>query len=76
MATKLSSLVMKNYFIEEMSQIIDEERKITHEKFADKMENALTDERMYKQLKFPADVRCLGPCSDYHKSCHRNCSIC
>ncbi|KAI8362394.1 FACT complex subunit spt16 [Mortierella sp. GBAus27b] len=60
MATKLSSLVMKNYFIEEMSQIIDEERKITHEKFADKMENALTDERMYKQLKFPADVRCLG----------------
>jgi len=56
MATKLSSLVMKNYFIEEMSQIIDEERKITHEKFADKMENVLSDEKMYKQLKFPADV--------------------
>ncbi|KAG0220695.1 FACT complex subunit spt16 [Mortierella sp. GBA43] len=61
MATKLSSLVMKNYFIEEMSQIIDEERKITHEKFADKMENALTDERMYKQLKFPADVATGNP---------------
>ncbi|KAK3814140.1 MAG: putative SPT16-general chromatin factor [Benniella sp.] len=61
MATKLSSLVMKNYFIEEMSQIIDEERKITHEKFADKMENVLSDEKMYKQLKFPADVASGNP---------------
>ncbi|KAI7820538.1 putative SPT16-general chromatin factor [Gamsiella multidivaricata] len=57
MAAKLSSLVMRNYFIEEMSKIIDEERKITHEKLADKMEAALMDEKMYKQLKFPADVR-------------------
>ena len=47
---------MKNYFIEEMSQIIDEERKITHEKFAEKTEDALLDEKMYKRLKFPADV--------------------
>ncbi|KAF9359172.1 FACT complex subunit spt16 [Mortierella sp. NVP85] len=61
MAARLSSLVMKNYFIEEMSQIIDEERKITHEKFADKMENVLTDEKMYKQLKFPADVASGNP---------------
>lgn len=76
MATRLSSLVMKNYFIEEMSQIIDEERKITHEKFADKMENALTDEKMYKQLKFPADVRCLGSCSYGYKTRRLLCYLC
>ncbi|KAF9174824.1 FACT complex subunit spt16 [Mortierella sp. AD011] len=61
MATKLSSLLMKNYFIEEMSQIIDEERKITHEKFAEKTEDVLLDERMFKQLKFPADAAAGNP---------------
>ncbi|KAI1312608.1 FACT complex subunit spt16 [Mortierella claussenii] len=61
MATKLSSLVMKNYFIEEMTQIIDEERKITHEKFSEKTEDALLDEKMYKQLKFPADAASGNP---------------
>ncbi|KAF8975981.1 FACT complex subunit spt16 [Entomortierella lignicola] len=61
MATKLSSLLMKNYFIEEMSQIIDEERKITHEKFAEKTEDVLLDEKMFKQLKFPADVSSGNP---------------
>ncbi|KAF9962002.1 FACT complex subunit spt16 [Mortierella alpina] len=60
-ASKLSSLVMKNYFIEEMSQIIDEERKITHEKFAEKTEDALLDEKMYKRLKFPADAASGNP---------------
>lgn len=76
MASRLSSLVMKNYFIEEMSQIIDEERKITHEKFADKMENTLADEKMYKQLKFPADVRCLGSRSYGHKTCRSLFYLC
>ncbi|KAF9107211.1 FACT complex subunit spt16 [Mortierella sp. AM989] len=61
MATKLSSLLMKNYFIEEMSQIIDEERKITHEKFAEKTEDVLLDEKMFKQLKFPADAGLGNP---------------
>ncbi|KAF9916544.1 FACT complex subunit spt16, partial [Lobosporangium transversale] len=61
MATKLSSLVMKNYFIEEMTQIIDEERKITHEKFSEKTEDALLDEKMYKRLKFPADAAAGNP---------------
>ncbi|KAF9205553.1 FACT complex subunit spt16 [Haplosporangium sp. Z 27] len=61
MATKLSSLLMKNYFIEEMSQIIDEERKITHEKFAEKTEDVLLDDKMFKQLKFPADVSSGNP---------------
>lgn len=47
---------MKNWFIDEMSKIIDEERKITHEKFAEKTEDVLLDEKMFKKLKFPADV--------------------
>ncbi|KAG0317731.1 FACT complex subunit spt16 [Dissophora globulifera] len=61
MASKLSSLLMKNYFIEEMSQIIDEERKITHMAFAGKTEDVLLDEKMYKQLKFPADAAAGNP---------------
>lgn len=47
---------MKNWFIDEMSKIIDEERKITHEKFAEKTEDVLLDDKMFKKLKFPADV--------------------
>ncbi|KAF8929066.1 putative SPT16-general chromatin factor [Dissophora ornata] len=61
MACRLSSLLMKNYFIEEMSQIIDEERKITHMEFAEKTEDVLLNEKMYKQLKFPADAASGNP---------------
>ena len=50
---------MKNWFIDEMSKIIDEERKITHEKFAEKTEDVLLDDKMFKKLKFPADVSIL-----------------
>ncbi|KAF9426598.1 FACT complex subunit spt16 [Podila epigama] len=60
-ATRLSSLVMKNYFIEEMSKIIDEERKISHEKFSEKTEDVLLDDRNFKKLKFPADAASGNP---------------
>ncbi|OAQ33302.1 metallopeptidase family M24 protein [Linnemannia elongata AG-77] len=60
-ATRLSSLLMKNWFIDEMSKIIDEERKITHEKFAEKTEDVLLDEKMFKKLKFPADAASGNP---------------
>ncbi|KAG0343552.1 FACT complex subunit spt16 [Podila humilis] len=55
-AARLSSLVMKNYFIEEMLNIVDQERKISHEKLAEKTEDVLMDESNYKRLKFPADA--------------------
>ncbi|KAF9581674.1 FACT complex subunit spt16 [Lunasporangiospora selenospora] len=61
MATRLSSLVMRNYFIEEMSEVIDQDRKITHEKFAEQTEDILLNEKMYKKLKFPADAASGNP---------------
>ncbi|KAG0242359.1 FACT complex subunit spt16 [Actinomortierella wolfii] len=61
MAAKLSSLLMKNYFIEEMSSIIDEERTITHEKFTEQLEDVLLNEKMYKKLKFPVDAAAGNP---------------
>lgn len=50
---------MKNYFIEEMLNIVDLDRKISHEKLAEKTEDTLMDDTNYKKLKFPADVRVL-----------------
>ena len=55
MAAKLTSIMMKNYFTEEMTSIIDEEKQIKHEKFTENIENAL-DESMRSKLKFPSDV--------------------
>lgn len=51
---------MKNYFIEEMLNIVDLDRKISHEKLAEKTEDVLMDDKNYKKLKFPADVRVLN----------------
>jgi len=51
--------MMKNYFIEEMWKLIDEERNITHSDFADQTEEILLDEAKYTRLKFPADVSFL-----------------
>jgi hypothetical protein len=56
-ATRLSSLMMKNYFIEEMWTLIDDQRKITHDALAEQTEEVLMDEQQYRTLKFPADVR-------------------
>jgi len=55
MAAKLSSIMMKNYFTEEMTSIIDEEKQIKHEKFTENIENAL-DESMRSKLKFPSEA--------------------
>ncbi|KAG0040989.1 FACT complex subunit spt16 [Podila clonocystis] len=60
-AARLSSLVMKNYFIEEMLNIVDLDRKISHEKLAEKTEDVLMDDKNYKKLKFPADAATGSP---------------
>ncbi|KAG0046982.1 FACT complex subunit spt16 [Gryganskiella cystojenkinii] len=60
-ATKLSSIMMKNYFIEEMWKLIDEERKITHVALAEQTEDVLLDETKYKGLKFPPDAASGNP---------------
>jgi hypothetical protein len=59
---------MKNYFIEEMLNIVDLDRKISHEKLAEKTEDTLMDDKNYKKLKFPADV-CI-PGSDITEICN------
>lgn len=49
--------MMKNYFIEEMWTLVDDQRKVTHSALAEQTEDVLMDEQQYKKLKFPADVR-------------------
>ncbi|KAJ3168124.1 FACT complex subunit spt16 [Irineochytrium annulatum] len=56
MACRLTSLVMKNYFLEEFQNIIDSNKKVTHEKLALNTEAALQDDRKRAKLKFPKDV--------------------
>ncbi|KAJ3218860.1 FACT complex subunit spt16 [Dinochytrium kinnereticum] len=54
-ACKLTSLIMKNYFIEEFQSIIDQGKKITHEKLATLTESCLTDEKRRNKVKFPKE---------------------
>ncbi|KAK9717864.1 FACT complex subunit spt16, variant 2 [Basidiobolus ranarum] len=56
-ACKLSSLVMKNFFIDEMSSIIDEEKQITHDKLSESTENSIWDDGIVKRLKLPTDAK-------------------
>ena len=39
---------MKDYFIDEMSKIIDEEKKVTHEALSRKIEVKIDDEKFFK----------------------------
>ncbi|KAL2914305.1 FACT complex subunit spt16 [Polyrhizophydium stewartii] len=55
-AAKISSATMKNFFIPQMSSILDENRKVSHEKLMTQMEDTLLDETKSKKLKLPADT--------------------
>jgi nucleosome binding factor SPN SPT16 subunit len=57
LAAKVTSNIMKHYFTEEMSKIIDEEKDVSHEKLADMTENALEDPKLEKRIRLPAEVR-------------------
>ncbi|KAL7270396.1 FACT complex subunit spt16 [Rhizina undulata] len=48
--------LMKDYFVDEMSTIIDEEKKVTHAQLSNKIENKIDDEKWFK-----AKERKLGP---------------
>jgi nucleosome binding factor SPN SPT16 subunit len=48
---------MENFFITEMSTIIDEERQVTNDKLSDLTENALEDPKMTKRIRFPPEVK-------------------
>ena len=44
---------MTNYFVDEMSSVIDEEKKITHASLADKVQNMLDDNKFFVKNKMP-----------------------
>lgn len=50
--------IMKGYFIDEMSTIIDEEKKISHAALSKKIEDKIDDDKFFKskELKLGADV--------------------
>ncbi|KAN0062886.1 FACT complex subunit spt16 [Thecaphora frezii] len=50
-AAKMSSSVMSGYFVDEMSTILDEGRKVTHEKLAARVEDQLEDTKAWKKVK-------------------------
>ncbi len=55
-AARITSLVMKNYFINEMSNFVDSNKKVSHERFALLIESTLLDERKRQMLKLPSEV--------------------
>ncbi|KAI8915126.1 FACT complex subunit-domain-containing protein [Entophlyctis helioformis] len=55
-AAKITSATMKNFFIPQMSSIIDQGKKVSHEKLMQQVEDALLDEVKSKKLRLPPDA--------------------
>ncbi|RKO90481.1 FACT complex subunit SPT16 N-terminal lobe domain-containing protein, partial [Blyttiomyces helicus] len=55
LAGKLCSIYMKDYFVPEMSDILDEDRKVKHSKLSRDMEDALLDGKS-KKIKYPQEI--------------------
>ena len=47
----MSTGIMKNYFMDEMSTVLDEGKKVTHEKLAMRVESKLEDTKFWKTIK-------------------------
>ncbi|KAK3078272.1 hypothetical protein LTS18_007994, partial [Coniosporium uncinatum] len=50
-ASRASSGVLTNYFVEEMSSILDNEKKITHRNLANKVSEKIEDDKFFQKLK-------------------------
>ncbi|OCK75859.1 SPT16-domain-containing protein [Lepidopterella palustris CBS 459.81] len=50
-ASRASSGILANYFVEEMSEILDAEKKITHKVFSDKISSKIDDSKFFQKLK-------------------------
>lgn len=50
-AASASAYVMRDYFVETMSDILDKEKKITHRALSDKVTNKLDDEKFFRNIK-------------------------
>jgi nucleosome binding factor SPN SPT16 subunit len=55
-AAKISSQVLKEFFVPQMEKCIDEETNITHEQLSDTTDAALLDPKQFRRLKLPSDV--------------------
>ena len=52
-ASRASSTVMQDYFIDTMSDILDKDKKITHKALSEKIANKLDDDKFFRQNKMP-----------------------
>ncbi|KAF2877255.1 FACT complex subunit-domain-containing protein [Massariosphaeria phaeospora] len=50
-ASRASSALMTSYFVEEMSDILDSEKKISHRALSDKVANKIDDPKFFQQQK-------------------------
>jgi hypothetical protein len=50
-AAKLSTGIITRYFVDEMSSVLDEGKKVTHEKLAAKVEDQLENRAFWKKVK-------------------------
>lgn len=55
-SAKLTSVIMKRYFLAEMMDVLDSGKKVKHEALSTSLENILDDEALRKKFKLPADV--------------------
>jgi nucleosome binding factor SPN SPT16 subunit len=55
-AARAASGVMSDYFIDEMSSVLDQEKKISHQAFSDQVNKKIDDTKLFKKIKtLPAD---------------------
>ncbi|KUI61029.1 FACT complex subunit SPT16 [Cytospora mali] len=53
-SSKACVALMHSYFLDEMSNILDQEKKVKHRVLADKVDGKLDDEKFWKTVKLPA----------------------
>ncbi|KAK7744511.1 FACT complex subunit spt16 [Cytospora paraplurivora] len=53
-SSKACVALMHSYFLDEMSNILDQEKKVKHHVLADKVDGKLDDEKFWKTVKLPA----------------------
>ncbi|KIW01058.1 uncharacterized protein PV09_07572 [Verruconis gallopava] len=56
-ASRTSARILQKYFVEEMSQIVDEEKTIKNSAFADRVMNKIEDAKFLTSLKISDDFR-------------------
>lgn len=56
-ASRACTGILQEFFVEEMSAVLDAEKKVTHKTLADKIDGKLDDEKFFKNLKtkLPSD---------------------